>query len=337
VTLFGQSGGGAKVSHLLSMPAASGLFRQAIIESGAALQTGDPEQGTHVANLVLTQLGLTNTSIEKIHEVPTEALHSACDAVSAQVRSELGQAFVPVVDGHTHPAQLWAPEMQHLSAQVPLLVGYCDQDSSWGLGSLLQAEPASDAALKSLLLSHARRGNGRQLTESDYDHLIQHYRTKSPRSSRLDLLVRITTDLSLLRTSTLMTERRIHAGHAPTYLWDFDWQTPFMGGLWALHGIEIPFVFGNMHVNVAWDDNDTEAARNKADPKGVRFGLSDRALAAWASFARSGSPTTPALPTWPAYSLEQRSTMILAAQSRVLNDPSGAERKVIMEMTATSL
>ena len=42
VTVFGQSGGGGKVSTLLAMPAARGLFHRAIVMSGSAIRLTDP-------------------------------------------------------------------------------------------------------------------------------------------------------------------------------------------------------------------------------------------------------------------------------------------------------
>ena len=59
VMIFGQSGGGAKVSTLLAMPDAKGLFHRAAIESGAALRVGTPEDADDYTRRVLKKLGLT--------------------------------------------------------------------------------------------------------------------------------------------------------------------------------------------------------------------------------------------------------------------------------------
>ena len=45
VTIFGQSGGGGKVSALLAMPRAKGLFHKAIIQSGASASSLNLRQG----------------------------------------------------------------------------------------------------------------------------------------------------------------------------------------------------------------------------------------------------------------------------------------------------
>ncbi|MCH7750302.1 MAG: carboxylesterase/lipase family protein, partial [Acidobacteria bacterium] len=58
VTIFGESGGGRKVSTLLAMPGATGLFHRAIIESGAILRVRSPRDATREAELLLAKVGL---------------------------------------------------------------------------------------------------------------------------------------------------------------------------------------------------------------------------------------------------------------------------------------
>src|SRR6202008_4975606 len=58
VTIFGESGGGRKVSTLLAMPSAKGLFQRAIIESGAAIKLVEREQAQRVARELVAKLGV---------------------------------------------------------------------------------------------------------------------------------------------------------------------------------------------------------------------------------------------------------------------------------------
>ena len=74
VTIFGESGGGRKVSTLLAMPAATGLFHRAIIESGAVLRLRSREDATREAELVLAELGLTSRQVRDLQRVPTARL-----------------------------------------------------------------------------------------------------------------------------------------------------------------------------------------------------------------------------------------------------------------------
>ena len=109
-------------------------------------------------------------------------------------------------------------------------------------------------------------------------------------------------------------EAHIHGGGAPTFMYFFTWESPLMPTLQSSHGIDGGFYFGNTEV-LPMTKGNTEAQQ-----------ISAKGSAAWASFARSGNPSTPALGTWPQYTLEKRSTMIFAAQSHVEDAPMDADR-----------
>jgi len=77
VTIFGQSGGGAKVSTLMGMPAAKGLFHRAIVESGSMLRRGNQEKSQRLADLVVAELGLTRDTIDRIRNLPDQQILQA--------------------------------------------------------------------------------------------------------------------------------------------------------------------------------------------------------------------------------------------------------------------
>ena len=70
VTIFGQSGGGGKVSALLAMPLARGLFHRAIVMSGAAIRLAQPERATKLAEAVLQELGLARDRLDQLPSIP---------------------------------------------------------------------------------------------------------------------------------------------------------------------------------------------------------------------------------------------------------------------------
>src|SRR5947208_5585726 len=72
VTIFGESGGGGKVSVLLAMPKARGLFHRAVIQSGASVRVSTRERATALAEAALQQLGLTPNAIDGLQTVPVE-------------------------------------------------------------------------------------------------------------------------------------------------------------------------------------------------------------------------------------------------------------------------
>src|SRR5262249_50382718 len=77
VTIFGQSGGAGKVSTLLGMPAAKGLFHRAIAESGSAGTSTHASAATQSAEALMARLGLKSTDVEELQKVPMEQLLSA--------------------------------------------------------------------------------------------------------------------------------------------------------------------------------------------------------------------------------------------------------------------
>lgn len=72
VTVFGESDGGRKVSTLLAMPDAKGLFHRAIIQSGAVLRVRNPRDATREAELLLAKLGLRANQARDLQMVPTD-------------------------------------------------------------------------------------------------------------------------------------------------------------------------------------------------------------------------------------------------------------------------
>src|SRR5204863_8384185 len=77
VTIFGESGGGGKVSVLLAMPAARGLFHRAVIQSGASARVSTRERAAALAESALQQLGVTRNSLDKLQTLAAEQLIAA--------------------------------------------------------------------------------------------------------------------------------------------------------------------------------------------------------------------------------------------------------------------
>jgi para-nitrobenzyl esterase len=137
VTIFGQSGGGGKVSTLMAMPSAKGLFGKAIVESGSITSLMEPKYSRRIGAKTVEALNLNPSRIDKIAEVPYEQLLAAYNQAIAEVREEAKQdgAFpenilnailfgqVPVVDGEIIPAQPATPEALALSKDIPTIIG----------------------------------------------------------------------------------------------------------------------------------------------------------------------------------------------------------------------
>lgn len=137
VTIFGQSGGGGKVSTLMAMPSAKGLFSKAIVESGSITNLLSPKYSRRIGAATVANLGLTPSRIEDIASVPYDKLLAAYDAAMKKVGEEAREdgAFpanlldailfgqVPVVDGEIIPAQPGTAEALSLSKDIPVIIG----------------------------------------------------------------------------------------------------------------------------------------------------------------------------------------------------------------------
>src|SRR5262252_635911 len=85
VTIFGESGGGGKVSVLLAMPAARGLFHRAIIQSGAAIRVSTRERANALAEAILKELGVGPNECERLQTLPAAPLLAAIAPASRAV------------------------------------------------------------------------------------------------------------------------------------------------------------------------------------------------------------------------------------------------------------
>src|SRR5260370_23332536 len=109
VTLFGQSGGGAKVSTLLGMPATKGLIHKAIIESGSALQGASQENADSTAQRLLAKLNLQPNQVDALQQLPMEKLLAAIANRAPGAARGGPFPFAPVVDGRHLPRHLSHP------------------------------------------------------------------------------------------------------------------------------------------------------------------------------------------------------------------------------------
>ena len=137
VTIFGQSGGGGKVSTLMAMPSAKGLFNKAIVESGSITDLMTPKYSRRVGAATVQNLDLKPAQIDRLSEVPyeqlLEAYHKAMEQVSEEARQDGAYptnflnailfAQVPVVDGVVIPDQPGTAAALALSRDVPTIIG----------------------------------------------------------------------------------------------------------------------------------------------------------------------------------------------------------------------
>ena len=281
VTVFGQSGGGAKVLALMSSPYAEGLFDKGIVQSGATETMGvvfnSQEASSALTENILDILGITADNIEDIQTVPVDELQSA----AAQALQETGQElqlpaalgggysmdWEPVVDGDFLPTDpVTEDSFAEAGRDIPLLIGSnLNEWSGFFDADPIEETPELQAALR------AAYPNKPGLTADQVDAA--------------------TIRLPLLK----IMSHKADQGGAPVYAYMFTYGNSY-------HTAEIPYVFNNLG----------------ADATAEQRELADQMSMVWINFARNGIPSADGLPEWEPYTREGGATMILDTEPELV-------------------
>jgi len=306
VTIFGESGGGAKVSLLLGSPAAAGLFHRAIVQSGPMLRGVDPPQAAATARAVLDRLGVASAA--DLRGVPAARLVEVQTVVIGGPLGGFGSgpALAPAVDGIFLPAHPFDPVAAPTAAGVPLLIGTTRDEMTL----FTSAVPGFSKLAESALPMVATTMNGQ-----DSSALLDVYARTRPGSTPAERLTALMTDRFRVG-SIRLAERKRAGSDAPVFMYRFDFTTPVLEGrLGAPHAIDIAFCFDNL------DKTGLHGGRPEAPA------LADRVSEAWLAFARTGDPNHAGLPAWPPYDTGRRGTMLFDVECRVADDPDAEERR----------
>ena len=320
VTIFGESGGGEKVTTLMAMPAARGLFQRAIVQSGSGVGGVTREDATGMAREVLAQLNLRPDQLSELQALPAEAILDAMErlAQAATARGEFRMEFQPVLDGRSLPHHPLDPAGMAVSADVPLLVG-TTKDEARLMGAI---NPELFAIDETRLPGTIKSITGAD--EATVAGVIETYRAAWPGASPSDLTFAVMTDRMFRLAAITQAERKSALGHAPAYMYYFGWEAP--GSRYrAGHGVEVPFTFDNIDL--------APGLLHQAPPAMVHE-LSRNVSAAWAAFARTGQPAHAGLPAWEPYDVQERATMVLDYRSRLVYDPHPEARTALAPLLA---
>jgi para-nitrobenzyl esterase len=313
VTIFGQSGGAAKVSTLMAMPQARGLFHKAIVESGSQLDGLTPDEATKNTLTFLAAVDVKPNELPRLSKLPTDKLVAGL----AKVMGAPGPKpnYSPVVDGIVLPRNPWQPDGPVVSAGIPMIIGSTRTETT----ALLGANHPEYFALDDASL-------GRNLTgwipDREIPRVIAGFKRLMPSASASDLFFAITTDRRVRQQAWTQAEHKAAQGSAPVWLYELDWATPVDGGKWGSpHSLDLAFVFDNVAKSEAM-------VGSGSDPQL----LADQMSSAWIAFARTGNPNTSAIPTWAPFSAAQRATMVFDTKPRVANDFRGDERALLASL-----
>jgi para-nitrobenzyl esterase len=290
VTLFGESGGGAKIALLNAMPQAKGLFRGVIVQSGL-LATPAPPTNDAAAS-VLRELELASGDVSKLQAMPVDRLLGATGP---------GIATWPVADGMTLKPNPWQ-EAPSSMLRLPMITGYCADEAT----IISLAEFAKPLEWHALL---ARLSERFAQPEASIAPVVQAYRHAYATAGPVDIYSRMLSDCSFGRDMVHLAD--LKAKHeARVYFYRMEYIPPTIRYLRAFHTVELPLV-GRMVV-----DPNAEA-------------LSRQLAGAWAAFARSADPNDAGLPHWPPRPTGGANLMQFSEASRFGADPQATARAAL--------
>ncbi|SCP95400.1 carboxylesterase/lipase family protein [Anaerobium acetethylicum] len=278
VTVFGQSGGGAKVLSLMTSPHAEGLFHKGIVQSGATEMMGvtfsTREESQRLTENILKNLGISADNIEALQTVPNKELQDAASSalletgvefqIPAPLSDDYGMEWGPVIDGDFMPTNpVTEDSFAEMGKDIPLLIG--SNLNEWtGMSAGARNIDFTDEQMNAFAAAYPNE---------DRDE-----------AEDVDAFIR----LPMLK----IMSHKADQGGAPVYAYVFTYDDGLMG---AYHGAEIPYVFAHQSGK-----------------------LSEQISQAWINFARSGIPGADGLPDWEPYTRENGATMLLDTQSELV-------------------
>ena len=311
VTVFGQSAGGASIAAMMAMPAAQGLFRHAILQSpGMGRPTRPAAEADALGERYREFVGLPrDAGSDAMRAVPVARLLAAQGELARSLHTPTFSSlpFMPVVDGRAIDRPVTETLESGGGAAVRMMIGTTREE----MAAFYYNDPAIGKADEGML----RRLFEMTLGEHHAAHLAQ-YRRQRASSSPAAILGDLMSDSVFRQGSLRLAQRRAEHGN-PAWVYQFDWQSP--AGFEACHCLEIPFVFGNWQ---SWAQSPMLQGISPAEQDGLTLAMQD----AWIAFARTGDPNHDALPEWPVYEGDSRSTMRFDRVVGPVDDLAGVRR-----------
>lgn len=306
ITIMGESGGGSKVSHLMAMPSAKGLFHKAVVQSGPGVTSGKPDEAASFAADILEAAGVS--TVDELRTLPAEELLIAVrKATPPNSGFGRGPSLGPIADGTILPRDPFVPAAPEQSRGIPLMIGYNKDEMTlfvasqpW-FGRIDQAQLAGMSAMMG----------------PDAVAAVAAYRKMHPDYSPSHIAANAM-GARFVQGTYLLADQQSRTATAPVYVYCLTWETPVGGGvLKSPHTLDIPLMF----------DNAVESAAlvgTGDDPAKMAEMMSD----AWISFAKTGTPSSDLLPEWKPYTAKSRMVMELDLEPRVVDDPEASIRTI---------
>jgi para-nitrobenzyl esterase len=276
VTIFGQSGGGSKVTRLMHMPVARGLFHKGIAQSGGGLNYRTVEPATAIkrqqaiAEGTLKQLGL-GSDIDKLKKVPYKDLIIAGTAATREMaqgaggRGGGGGGWDVIADDKYVMRELcdWADT-------IPLMAGTVFSEMQ---GTMTRGDGRKNEWSQAEIDENLTKAYGEKKAQ-----VVAEFQKAFPRKKVQDVLYFANGSRPGVKQTLAW---KLEKSKTPVWNYLFAWEYPVDGGITAFHCSEIAFAFHNVnepHIRVATGGGP------------VALALQDKVAGAWLSFAKSGNP-----------------------------------------------
>jgi para-nitrobenzyl esterase len=317
VMIYGQSGGGSKVTTLLGMPLAKGLIHRASVQSGGGSNLPTAEQSKEFARQVIKALGIAPNDIAALQKMDWAKLNDAGNAVADKMNppvqgpsgpgssppSSPRVGYSPSVDGKILSLRPFFDEGPEVSKDVPMLIGSVSEE-----GNRMASRP-TEAEWHATLT--------KQIGSEKATALIAAMKKAHPEKSIRTLSYGV--NGMTARNNVQRMAKLKHGLHAaPAYQYYFTWQSPMLEDAGAWHTAELAFCFDNTKRCEQGTGNTPEAQA-----------LAKKMATAWSNFAKTGDPSQPGL-AWTPADPEHGQTMVFDNECRMVNDPEGEVRKILL-------
>jgi para-nitrobenzyl esterase len=311
VTIFGQSGGGGKVTCMLNAPSAKGLFQKAIVESGSYInEFMDTSVSKKITAALLEELKLEPSQADSLQKIPYDVLNAAGKKALQKVQKELkdagkpvpgfGLSWGPVLDGSFLPYQPATAEAAAIGKNVPLLVGSTKNEFT-----------PFNPSTRGITMEQAKT-----ILEKKYGSKTDDYIAAIKAAYPNTVKPSDYTDIDFVMRPGVIHQANMKAlpGAAPVYVYLFTWQSPVNDGMYkAMHCMDIAFEFNNIQHCQEMTGGGKEA-----------YDLADKMSQAWINFAATGNPNAKGLPKWPAYTAANGYSMIFDVKCEARQHPDKA-------------
>jgi len=317
VMIYGQSGGGSKVTTLMGMPSAAGLFHRASVQSGGGGNPPSAEQSREYAKQVMVELGLGPNDIGALQKMDWSKLNSAATAATNKINPAatrnlgLGAPAVgtprvgagPTMDGRIIPMRSFFDAAPDISKNVPMLIGSVSEE-----GNRMSSKPSEEVWHSTL---------AGVIGDSKAAQLIATMKKAHPEKSIRTLSYGVS-GLQVRNRVTQMATLKHNLKAAPVFAYYFTWQSPMLEDAGAWHTAELAFCFDNTKRCMQGTGNTKEAQA-----------LAKKMATAWATFARTGNPSQRGL-SWTPFEPERCPTMVFDNKCGMVNDPESEARKILL-------